>query len=315
MAMYAILFLWVLLFYFADAGVLKTRRGSREVSGRIVNGTEADMGQFPFLVSLRRTNERHFCSGTIIAKKWILTAAHCMKDPQSPFGDNLAPSAIVVVAGEIVLKNSNRSNQKNKVVKIVVHPEFSDETYANDIALLELEHSFMLKSVLVHKLTINREFVEPGTACRVAGWGYTNFTEKKLSPILLYVDVPLMNRSKCQELMFSESTLPQGLMCAGYLEGGRDACEGDSGGGLVCNGALSGIVSAGYECASPNLPGMYTDVKHFLPWIAKYVDEIPLLQEDDLNKETVHLGLVYRLYKIVRDAFFLIDGLLYLLTS
>ncbi|KAL6422856.1 hypothetical protein ACFW04_010409 [Cataglyphis niger] len=58
------------------------------------------------------------------------------------------------------------------------------------------------------------------------------------------------------------------MFCAGYLEGGKDSCQGDSGGGMVCNGVLTGIVSGGEGCAQPRLPGVYADIFYYVDWIA-----------------------------------------------
>ncbi|KAH1017646.1 hypothetical protein HUJ05_008257 [Dendroctonus ponderosae] len=46
------------------------------------------------------------------------------------------------------------------------------------------------------------------------------------------------------------------MLCAGYPAGGYDACNGDSGGPLIVDGYLAGIVSWGYQCAVANYPGV-----------------------------------------------------------
>ena len=62
-------------------------------------------------------------------------------------------------------------------------------------------------------------------------------------------------------------------ICAGLEEGGKDACQGDSGAPLVYfdevygRWFLVGIVSSGEECAKAKRPGIYTRVQIFRYWI------------------------------------------------
>lgn len=44
--------------------------------------------------------------------------------------------------------------------------------------------------------------------------------------------------------------------------------QGDSGGPMVCNGALAGIISWGYRCATAKFPGVYTDIRQYRQWLA-----------------------------------------------
>ena len=63
------------------------------------------------------------------------------------------------------------------------------------------------------------------------------------------------------------------MICAGLEGGQKDTCKGDSGGPFVCeDGAtgryvLWGAVSWGVGCARAGQPGLYTNIKYFLPWI------------------------------------------------
>jgi len=64
-------------------------------------------------------------------------------------------------------------------------------------------------------------------------------------------------------------------LCAGYAEGGRDSCVGDSGGPLIATyeGVIQqvGVVSFGYGCAQPDFYGIYTDVPYFIGWVNQYI--------------------------------------------
>ena len=67
------------------------------------------------------------------------------------------------------------------------------------------------------------------------------------------------------------------MRCAGYAEGGIDACRGDSGGPLVCEDDfkwyLVGIVSWGHECAREGLYGVYADVIVLKSWVQETINK------------------------------------------
>jgi len=98
---------------------------------RIVNGTDAEIGEYPYVVSLRRASTgQHFCGASIINQNWILTAAHCVSRTK--------PELINIQYGDIDL-DKNSSNIAN-VSKIFVHEHYApNDLYKNDIALLKLE--------------------------------------------------------------------------------------------------------------------------------------------------------------------------------
>ncbi|XP_058791208.1 trypsin-like [Phymastichus coffea] len=257
-----------LLGNYESAARSNTEELLKKVPRRIVNGTKAVLGQFPQQVSLRRRySQSHFCGGSILTPDWVLTAGHCMLDN---LGKVIGAYTIIVIAGEIVLKNTNRARQWSYVSERIVHPEFDIDTLHNDVALLRVETPFVFDPY-VRPAPVMRDKMIPHTECQVAGWGRIQY-EGPISAYLLFVDVPLLPIPLCRELLYNYSSIPPGMFCAGYLDGGRDACQGDSGGGMICEGYLTGVVSGGEGCAWPRLPGLYADVKYYLPWIELYVE-------------------------------------------
>lgn len=55
---------------------------------------------------------------------------------------------------------------------------------------------------------------------------------------------------------------------SGTINGGKDACTGDSGGPAVRNNTvLIGIVSFGFGCGLRGVPGVYTNIYKLSDWI------------------------------------------------
>lgn len=94
-------------------------------------------------------------------------------------------------------------------------------------------------------------------------------TNERPHPILLSVQLQTISMDFCNGTQSFHGTIPIGFFCAGSHDGSRDACFGDSGGALICNGQITGIVSFGFGCGRRNFPGAYVDVSQFNHWIAE----------------------------------------------
>ncbi|XP_073458245.1 cationic trypsin-3-like [Aquarana catesbeiana] len=85
------------------------------------------------------------------------------------------------------------------------------------------------------------------------------------------LDLPVLSDSACKASY--SNMITTNMFCAGFLEGGKDSCSADSGGPLVCNGKLYGVVSWGRMCALRNSPGVYTKVCNYFDWIKNIIEQ------------------------------------------
>ena len=110
-----------------------------QLYSRIIGGQNAREGTWAWIVALRVRN-RFYCAGSILSNDWILTAAHCLSflDDFQTHVIRINPSEITVHAGSIHLREET---QVRRVVKIILHPNFDEPTFNNDIALLQLSSS------------------------------------------------------------------------------------------------------------------------------------------------------------------------------
>ncbi|EGQ9315183.1 serine protease [Vibrio parahaemolyticus] len=254
-----------------------------DVSTRIIGGEPANTSDWKFIASLVRkgqpTSIGHFCGGSFLGGKYVLTAAHCV--------EGLNADDLDIVLG---LYDQNRESQAQRIAvnNIYSHTAYNSHTTNNDIALIELEHS--VDSATIDLATPEvLDSVRVGDKLHVAGWGNTSTTDRVYPTVLQQVDLEYVDRATCQNLSGNYSNVSDDGICAGYYWGGKDSCQGDSGGPLIVddNGInkLLGVVSWGDGCAQPNAYGVYANVAHFQHngWIDSHRNTISYTQYRDLH--------------------------------
>ncbi|ROT65797.1 protease [Penaeus vannamei] len=233
---------------------------------RIVNGTAASVGEYPYQVAVLSTiaGRQYQCGGSIIKERWILTAAHCFYD----LSNNKATS-VDIIYGTIDINGG--AGTTVTASRFIDHPGYDSSTYANDIALVELPQPLNYATdANIQPICLGQEEDIPfGGKAVASGWGALSFGGS--SPdILQEVELDIITINECQQKV----SLPpdtNSVVCALTLY--KDTCQGDSGGPLVaklCDGtwAQIGIVSYGFQCAVPDNPGVYTRVSAFASWIS-----------------------------------------------
>lgn len=239
--------------------------GKQQSTSRIIGGSDAKLGQWPWQLSLHYKGS-HVCGGVLISPDFVLTAAHCFQSSNSlaPLPNNWK-----VYSGVVDLDNLPTPYL---VQSIVLNENYNSDTNDQDIALLKLTSPVVFNDkVQPACLPMHSQTFSPGTRCWTSGFGTTEAGSAAISRTLKEVTVDIISDKVCNSYRGYGGAVTSNMLCAGDLDGGKDSCQGDSGGPLVCEGEnrwyLVGITSWGSGCGRKNKPGVYTKVGKVLPWI------------------------------------------------
>lgn len=248
--------------------------GIRKITNAPVQPTGiAQFGSYPWQVAILDLNDKYLGSGVLLSPDYVLTAAH---------------KVYTYTSGNIILRmgewDGTATTEPNpyrdyRPASIAIHPSFNSQNLQNDVAIIRLSSSVPVStSPNINTACFPTSQPATGTRCWVTGWGKNAF-DGSYQPILKEVDVPIVDQASCETRLRS-TRLGQffnldrnSFICAGG-ETGKDACTGDGGAPLVCQGGngayqVVGLVAWGIGCASGGVPGVYVNVFNFLPWITQ----------------------------------------------
>ncbi|KAJ7395833.1 hypothetical protein BTVI_151042 [Pitangus sulphuratus] len=261
-----------------SCGVRPTTSDEDQGKTRVVGGTSAQEGAWPWLVSIQDpeiSGTGHLCGGSLISTQWVLTAAHCFVDIRNI-------STLRVVIGATQLTELGAGAEVREVARLLVHEDYNAADQSNDIALLELDRpaecNLYIQLGCVPNGTVD---VSELDICYVAGWGATTARAQKSSDVLQEAQVHLIDVQLCNSSDWYAGDVHTHNLCAGHPEGGIDTCQGDSGGPLMCkdndadNFWVVGVTSWGRGCARAKRPGIYTSTEHFYNWILAQIGLLP----------------------------------------
>ncbi|XP_050553058.1 uncharacterized protein LOC118274913 isoform X1 [Spodoptera frugiperda] len=244
-------------------------------------------GQWPWQIALYQQQTsvdfRYICGGTLVSKRHVITAAHCVTKKFSTRVVN--QNTLTVYLGKHNLRNSVEGVQVKFVSRIFVHPEYNSTVFSSDLAILELRdevtYSERVQPACLWPENEKELKYVVGERGSVVGWGYESTGKAREELTLL--EMPVVDQQTClssYEKFFGIFTSDK-TYCAGYRDVGS-ACNGDSGGGMVFqrDGSwyLRGVVSLSvalkgiYRC-DPTHYVIFTDVAKFLPWIEEHVED------------------------------------------
>lgn len=219
----------------------------------ITGGDETTIDQFPHTIHIRHFN-RSICGGALINSNHVLTAAHCTDDLSAKYMTVRAGSNSKVEGGSII-----------QVEQIIQHPQYNGLIKDYDISILKLAQPVTFgRNIKAISLQSQGVDVSSGSKALISGWGKTQPKDKTSPSTLQKVEVEVIGLQECKD-HYKQNPVTERMFCA--TADGKDSCKGDSGGPLIANNKLIGLVSWGRGCGKAKYPGVYTKISALRSWI------------------------------------------------
>ncbi|XP_042328188.1 serine protease 27-like, partial [Sceloporus undulatus] len=214
----------------AEKSSAQTACGRPQVaSPRIIGGTNAKQGEWPWQISIRK-NRGHTCGGSLISNQWVVTAAHCFEGP-------LDPTQYKVNLGEYELPKPAPTMISASISQIIVYPYYAGDVLSGDIALVKLNEPVKFSRTILPICLPNSSGPDPfspGMSCSATGWG--SFVNKgPIARTLQKIDIEIVDIEECNK-RFQNKTSPlplpenytliyEDMICAASPDGKKDTCQ------------------------------------------------------------------------------------------
>ncbi|TKR76527.1 hypothetical protein L596_017651 [Steinernema carpocapsae] len=248
---------------------LESRRSELVFGGKIVTDHK-----FPSQILFIRNDVGHFCGGTLLTNRHVLTAAHCIMTM-------LDDTVTTAYAGALDVEKLNVSSVQASIIKNkVMHPDWDINTVKNDIGIVELATEIEFTDAAQPiSISENEEYEKVGNVVYVVGFGATYYREEvpTESQYLRYADLTVFDQLECREAWKNvEATdITETQICT--TSKGKSMLPGDSGGPILFEETTSsgskwrqvGICSFFSQPDFQQLPNVFTRAAKYCDWIAE----------------------------------------------
>jgi len=236
-------------------------------------GKMAKEGEFPYAAFITVPNGN--CTGVILDRRWIVTAAHCV-------GNNTLPGHIQVLIG--TTKWNNTKEKWSKALDVFTHPKYEKSLLHGDLALIRvppMRFGDYVNAVQVH----NESWDGTPKDCVTMAFGKLWHDGPEVEG-LSTADVKAQRGSRgCSCLRRKQRLFGVCLSRKSF----KRSCMWDTGGPLVCDNRLVGIAHGGIDkvsciyfnprtktkCKPEKTFEIFTFLCPHLNWMREHVPSLP----------------------------------------
>nr|XP_022909845.1 brachyurin-like [Onthophagus taurus] len=237
------------------------------LESKIVGGEEVSANSIPYMAGLFITKPSglYLCGGVLISTKYVLTSANCLESSTS----------VEVRLGAHKVNQEESTQVRLTSTQFNIHGDWNSTSLTNDIATILLP-SAITPNNYIKPVSLpgraDKDTTFSGEWAVVSGWGRDSDAANSMSQVLRSVDVEIMSNANC--IFYYGTYVTPGHICTSGVDG-VGSCRGDSGGPLIFDDQLIGIVSfassAGCEVGWPTA---YTRVTSYFEWIENHSDVV-----------------------------------------
>ncbi|XP_053726593.1 mast cell protease 4-like [Synchiropus splendidus] len=151
---------------------------------QIIGGAPVAMPSMALVEGRDENGKQFLCGGTLIDKRFVLTAAHCARKEMN-----------------VTLGVHSRKGKKEKPIKVThkkIHPWYDESVLSNNLMLLQLQSPVKeTKAVKSYRIKTPPNYPGAGKTCLVAGWGLTGYGTSKPSDVLMAANVKVIDLETC----------------------------------------------------------------------------------------------------------------------
>ncbi|XP_036325092.1 trypsin-2-like [Rhagoletis pomonella] len=247
----------------------------KSIEGRIVGGVPAEEGAAPYQVLIKTIWDSHVCGGAIISDRWILTAGHCMQD--------FPIESLLVVVGTNIWSKPGATYRPELAY---IHCRHDMPIYQNDIAVVRLNATIQFNNV-TQPIEMYTNTLKAGDQVTMTGWGSPKLNWPN-TDVLQIQNFTIISRQECLQRWDNHEGVGYGHICT-FTRSGEGACNGDSGGPIVYEGKLVGLVNWGAPCAMGK-PDMHASVIYYRDFIERSLAQCSRHEGRVVGGENADLG-------------------------